>query len=419
MHGAHTRSASRTTALMVTRDGYYTVRKLLIQFLEDEAYPQGRGARRGPNTEVEGIRMMKIDVRRVTRVRFTTRSAALLTGAACLWSATAAAEDGPVASVAATAQPVAPSPSTAPPAPYSLPWQLRPVAAATVLRLDTSFATYTDPATHNDGTTVASMFLASYKVTPNLAPLFRIGFVQNSPGPAAVDATGKAIKATYPTVAGNATSNPLVGLIYGRKANAFKFAGFLAATIPIGGGGGPPTPTMPGIAGAESQGVWARSAMDNAMFAVNYFAAIGGLDGAYVASKLTVQAEATLFQLFRTRGDNNLTASNDKTRTNSTFGIHAGYFVLPILSLGAELRYQRWLSTPTTGAKNTMTGVVTSTSFADYKMDSTTAAIGPRFHFKLGKNMWCRPGISYARGLDRPITDASYNMVQVDVPVVF
>jgi hypothetical protein len=264
------------------------------------------------------------------------------------------------------------------------------------------------------------MFLASYKVTPNLAPLFRIGFVQNNAGATAIDATGKPIKATYPTVSGNATTNPLLGLIYGRKVDAFKFAGFLAATIPIGGGGGgPPNPSMPGIAGAESQGVWARSAMDNAMFAVNYFTAIGGVDAAYVANKLTVQGEATLFQLFRTRGADNLTASNDATRTNSTFGVHVGYFVLPVVSLGGELRYQRWLSTPTTGAKNAMTGVVTSTNFPDYKMDTTTVAIGPRFHFKLGKNMWCRPGISYALGLDRPLTDASYNIIQVDVPIVF
>ena len=219
------------------------------------------------------------------------------------------------------------------------------------------------------------MFLASYKVTPNLAPLFRIGFIQNNAGGTAVDATGKAIKATYPTVSGNATSNPLIGLTYGRKVDSFRYAGFLAATIPIGGGGGgPPTPTMPGIAGAESQAVWARSAMDNAMFAVNYFTAVGGVDAADVANKRTVQAEATLFQLFRARGSDNLTASNDSTRTNSTFGLHVGYFFLPVLSVGGEVRYQRWLSTPTTGAKNDTTGVVTSTS-----SPATTASTRPRW----------------------------------------
>ncbi len=45
-------------------------------------------------------------------------------------------------------------------------------------------------------------------------------------------------------------------------------------------------------------------------------------------------------------------------------------------------------------------------------------AIGPRAHFKLGKT-WFRPGISYSRGLDKPLTTASYNMVQVDLPFAF
>jgi hypothetical protein len=350
-------------------------------------------------------------------------------GAVLLSTAAASAEGlapapgagAPVESVGVTAgAPAPPSGAASPPPPYSLPWQLRPAAPGTVLRVDTSYASYTDPATHNGGATIASMVLASYKITPNLAPLVRIGFVQNNAGAPAFDATGKAIKATYPTTSGNATSNPLLGLVYGRKAGDLRWAGFLAATIPVGGGGGgPPDPTKPGIAGAESQAVWARSAMDNAMFAVNYFTAIAGADAAWVAHDVTVQAEATIFQLLRARGANNLTASNDGARTNSTFGLHVGYFFLPVLSGGAEIRYQRWLSTPTTGAKNAMTGVVTSTPFPDERLDTLTVAVGPRLHFKIGKSIWCRPGLSYARGLDRPLSDASYNMVQLDVPVIF
>jgi hypothetical protein len=316
--------------------------------------------------------------------------------------------------VAVTAAPVPPAPPAAPPPPpYSLPFQLRPAAPGTVFRVDTTYAAYTDPTTHNDGSTVASMVLASYKVTPNLAPLVRIGFIQNnapSPGP----------MAAYPTVSGNATSNPLLGVIYGRKIDTLRVAGFGALTIPIGGGGGgPPDPTKPGIAGAQTQAVLARSGMDNAMFAVNYMTAILGVDVAYVANKLTIQAEATVFQLFRTRGDNNLRASNDSTRTNSTLGLHVGYFFLPMLSGGAELRYQRWLSTPTTGTRNAMTGAVTNVDFADNRMDTLTAALGPRFHFKIGKTTWIRPGVSYAFGFDKPLTDGNYKMVQLDIPVIF
>jgi hypothetical protein len=356
-------------------------------------------------------------------------SATLAASAVLLWGAFASAEgleptsDGsdPAASVTVAGGPVRSPPTVpGPPTPYSLPWQLRPAAAVTVLRLDNSFAGYIDPATHNSGSTLVSMFLACYKVTPNLAPLVRIGFIQNNAGPPGIDATGNTIKAAYPTVSGNAMSNPLVGLTYVRKLDAFRLAGFAAVTIPVGGGGGgPPDPPMPGIAGAEAQAVWARSAMDNAMFAVNYFATIGGIDAAYVAHDLTIQAEVTIAQLFRARGDNNLTASNDKTRTNGAYGLHVGYFIVPMLSVGAELRYQRWLSTPTTGAKNAMTGVVTTTPFPDDKLDTTTVAIGPRLHFNIRKSIWIRPGLSYARGLDRPLTDASYNIVQLDVPVIF
>src|SRR5688572_17197511 len=106
----------------------------------------------------------------------------------------AAHAQGPDADVAVTPQP-GPVPITAPPPspkpPYSLPFQLRPAAAATVLRTDTSFAFYDDPVADAEGTTVASTLLASYKVTDELAPLVRVGMVSNSPPAGAVDgATG-------------------------------------------------------------------------------------------------------------------------------------------------------------------------------------------------------------------------------------
>jgi len=93
-------------------------------------------------------------------------------------------------------------------------------------------------------------------------------------------------------------------------------------------------------------------------------------------------------------------------------GIHAGYFVLPMLSLGGEMRYQRWLSTPTRivmGAKADIPAP---------NMDTVSFAVGPRLHFKVG-GTWLRPGISYAQALDSPNSDAHYKVVQVDLPVVF
>ena len=148
------------------------------------------------------------------------------------------------------------------------------------------------------------------------------------------------------------------------------------------------------------------------MFAVNYFTVIAGGDFAYVDHKLTVQLEATLFQLARVRGSN-AASSTDSARTNSTVGLHAGYFIIPMLSLGGEFRYQRWLSTPTTLPMGN------KVNFTDAAMDTVTVAIGPRAHFQVAKGMFLRPGISYARALDKPVSDASYNVVQVDIPLYF
>jgi hypothetical protein len=300
--------------------------------------------------------------------------------------------------VAATAKPAAPAAApAAPPPPYSLPWQLRPVTVGNVLRSDTAIAFYDGTMGNGYGSSVATMLLGSYKVTPNFAPLVRFGFVQNSAPLAAPD--------------GTSFINPVVGGTYSTKiAGVFRLAGFGAVTIPIGQGGGS-TPD-PAAAGANTAGIAARSAMDNAMFAVNYMTGIVGADFAYVANKLTVQAEATLFQLFRVRGNDMTGISPDSTRTNSTMGLHAGYFVLPILSLGGEVRYQRWLSTPSRlvmGMKQ---------DFLSRNMDAFTFAVGPRFHFKFG-SYWLRPGVSFAMALDKPNSDANYKVVQIDIPFVF
>jgi len=310
-------------------------------------------------------------------------------------STAAAAQVAPAATATTTATPGTPAAPTTPPPPYSLPWQLRPVAAVNVIRSDTAFAFY-DNGMGASGSTVATTLLASYKLTPSLAPLLRVGGVQNNAPAAGVD--------------GTSFVNPIVGLTYAKKVNSIRWAAFAGATIPIGGGGG----SMPdaGASAANAAGIRARSAMDNAMFAVNYFTAIAGGGVAYVDHKLTVQLEATLLQLFRVRGDGTASAT-DSTRTNSTFGLHAGYFIVPMLSVSGELRYQRWLTTPTQLAMG-----VTS-NIASNAMDTVTMAIGPRVHFQVSKGLWLRPGIAYARGLDTPLTTSSYNMVQVDVPFYF
>jgi hypothetical protein len=299
--------------------------------------------------------------------------------------ATAAPLPGASPVVGAAAAPDAPAVPKPKPPPYVLPWQLRPAAAASVIRSDTAFA-FRKPA-DKGGTTVASMLLGSYKVTPEFAAMVRLGMVSDSPP------VGDS---------GTALINPVLGGTYVFKlSKEFRLAAFLGITVPVGGGGGN-TPDKATRA-AVLAGIPARSAMDNAMFAVNYFTVFPGLDLAYVAGGLTIQAEATLLQLIRTRGDN---VDKDSTRTNFTAGLFVGYFLIPELSLGAELRYQAWLSN-----KSVNTGTA--------GRDNVTFAVGPRFHFKVSDTMWFRPGIAYARGIDKPMTDNNYNIVQLDLPLSF
>jgi hypothetical protein len=284
------------------------------------------------------------------------------------------------------------APAPAKPPPYSLPFQLRPAVAATAIRSDTALAFYKPNGATSGGTTIASTLLGSYKVTPELAPLVRLGIVDNSP--------------PSPLPSGAAFMNPVLGAIYALKFGPeFKLGFFLGVTIPIGSGGGD-TPDPGAKAALAPFGVYARSAMDNSMFAVNYLAVFPGVDFAITSSGFTAQVEATLFQLGRVRGDQD-PANKDTSRTNLTMGLHVGYFFIPELSLGAELRHQRWLSTPSAVSTN------------ENLRDTTTFAVGPRLHFKLSETVWFRPALVYARGIDKPMTDANYNIVQLDLPFSF
>jgi hypothetical protein len=321
----------------------------------------------------------------------------VLTGLAVATAAVEVRAQSPAANpgvAATTGAPATPAPAVPPP-PYSLPWQLRPAAVASVLRSDTTMAFYkvknAMTMEEESGSTVASTFLGSYKITPSFAPLVRFAIVQNQePG----EALGS----------GTAFVNPIIGLMYGRKIGSdFRLSAFLGGTVPVGMGGDKPR-GKDETAAAAFRGIAARSAMDNAMFAVNFFTGIGGLDFAYVAHKVTVQAEATLLQLLRVR---HKAIEPDEKRTNLTAGLHLGYFVLPVISLAGEVRYQRWLSDPA-ALKTTPTA-----------RETLTYAVGPRFHFKVGGTTWIRPGLSYATAIDKPLKDSKYHIVQLDLPVAF
>ena len=285
----------------------------------------------------------------------------------------------------AGAQPASPPP---PAAPYSLPWLLRPVMPTSVVRLDETLAFLEDPASGSGGATYVTSLIATYKASPRWVPIFRQTFIHNDPPTAA-------------NPSASAFSNALLGINYLRPLDRdWRFAGFFASTIPIGSGGG--DHPDPGRSAAQTAAIPARSSMDNALFAVNYWTVIGGLGVARVTKGLTLQGEVTVLQLFRVRGPD----TQDENRTNFTAGLHAGHFFSPRVSLGAEVRMQRWL-TNAAPVRNDPSA-----------REQLTFGIGPRFHLKAGRH-WVRPGISYTRAFDDPMKRQGYDIVQIDVPVAF
>ena len=284
----------------------------------------------------------------------------------------------------------APAPNDAKPKPppYSLPFQLRGVVPVNAVRSDSTLGLYEN--TKGDAGSVAvSTMLASYKLSESFSPLVRLGVVQNVP----------------PGTAKSAMSlmNPVLGALYGVKLSPeLRLGLFLGVTLPIGGGGGD-TP-RPERKAANAAGIAARNGMDNAMFAVNDFTVFPGVGFAFISGGFTAQIEATVLQLTRVRGDK---AQPDSSRTNFTSGVHIGYFLLPQLSIGAELSHLRWLSTPKAVEQNSAA------------RDTTTFAIGPRLHFKVGDKMWMRPGVSFSMPFDKPNSDSKYKNIQLDIPFVF
>lgn len=296
----------------------------------------------------------------------------------------APAPAAPIEEVPAEAEAAPPPP---PPPPYSLPFALRPTGVANIVRSDTALGLYEDPASGESGSTLVSLLLASYKVTDELAPLIRVGVVSHSP--------------PDPAPSGFGFLNPVLGLTYAPKLGPnLRLAPFFGVALPLGSGGGE-SPEPEQVA-ARNAGIPVRSAMDNAMFAVNDLVLFPGIGFAYVADGFTAQVEVTVLQLTRLRGND--TVQPDSSRTNFTSGVHLGYFFVPQFSFGVELRHQRWLSTPVAVEAN------------DALRDNTTFAFGPRVHLKLSDTMWLRPAIAFAMPLDEPMTNADYKIIQLDLP---
>jgi len=186
------------------------------------------------------------------------------------------------------------------------------VLPASVVRLDTAIAFYNRSDT--PGYTFALMPLFSHKFTTNFMGLVRWGIIGNAPPESNLTS---AVSVT----------NPLLAGLYGVKLpKGFRLAFFLGVTVPIGTGGCGDAKTAagdPNVTAATQAGLLARSAMDNVLFAVNDVSVVPGLDIAYVGHRLTVQIEMTLLQLMRVKNE---ATQPDQFRTNSTLGLHIGYY---------------------------------------------------------------------------------------------
>jgi hypothetical protein len=286
-----------------------------------------------------------------------------------------------------TAGPLAAQTPPPRPAPYVAPWLLRGAAVGDSVRLDETLAFFEDPATGSSGTTAVTNLYVSRKLGTRWVGLLRQAFVHND---AAVGPSGDAF------------SNLALGVTYVKPLSGpWRLTAFTATALPIGTGGG--TDPDPGDSAAISAAVPARSQMDNTLLAVNYWGFFIGGGAARVTPALTAQFEVTVMQTFRVRGPE----TQDGARTNLTGGIHLGHFFSPRFSLQGELRFQRWLSDAAPAVSN-----------PDARAQ-LTFGVGPRLHFKLGGKSWLRPGVSYSRALDEPMTNQGYDIIQIDAPISF
>jgi hypothetical protein len=281
---------------------------------------------------------------------------------------------------------VAPAPQPPAPDPYA-PMLLRgsPVAG-NFARADVTTAPYQTAGTPG----VANVFLISgaYKITDGLAVGEKIGFDD-------VSASGSATK--------GGLLNPQLSGMYGwRFGRALRLSTGLTLALPLGSGGGDGGDQA--LVAAHEAASLARGGMEGSLFGVNDFTAGYAVDFAYVRHGFTAQIGTTVWTAFRARG---AAVQADAVKVNSTSFLGAGYFIIPALSVGAELREQCYLSTPAAVEKDPAS------------RENFSAAVGVRGHIKVAKDVTLRPGASYGHGIAGPVATDNYQMVQFDVPVTF
>ncbi|MCL2626378.1 MAG: hypothetical protein FWD46_06155 [Cystobacterineae bacterium] len=326
----------------------------------------------------------------------------------------AAEQAEPVEQVGQVEQEAAPAPEPEPApapkkaaAPYTLPFQLRPISAGNVVRLDNTLALY--DATESTvpggkGMKEVSVLNAGYTFAPDFGLLARIGVANDFPDK---DVTPGAKN-------GSALTNGILFLNYTPKFldGALRTAFYLGVSAPIGSGGG--NNGDQSLRAVNSGSGLVRANMDGALHLVNDMAIIPGVDIAYVAYGLTVQLEVTYLEIFRVRGEEKQVA--EVAKRNLVGGLFVGYSIIPQLAVGVELRYQRWLKPPRAIQNNLDSDSPEANDRADLQMQNMTIAIGLRGNFKIGEKTFFRPAISYAMGIMGQIADQKYHLIQLDLP---
>ena len=292
---------------------------------------------------------------------------------------------------AAASEPAPPAAKPAP-EPYVSPFQLRGVNPGTAVRLDTTVAPFTDSTTKASANQTVSLLSASAKLSSHVAASMRIGAVRTD-----IDAPDGKGPSTGFT---NLNLGVMYGTTFGRHVRLAMNTGVALPTASGGGNNGDPA-----MAAAMKSGMYTRAMMDNGMFTIQDVGVPFGLDLAYTRYGLTVQVETTVIPTVRVRGEAKQT---DSTKVNSTSAFFVGYYILPSrLSVGGELHYQRFLSTPAAVAKD------------ESMRSNLSVSGGVRTYFKVASNVTFRPGVSVGTGLAGAIADRGYQMVQVDVPFAF
>ncbi len=314
------------------------------------------------------------------------RKTTLILAASLSLSSLAAAGDGPATDALPSPAPmptVAPAPAANP---YSLPFQLRPIAQPTVLRLETALGWHGVDPSGSAGTNDVTILTAGYAVTKGTGFGLRIPFVYNAPSGDGAPASIFQIA----NLAASVTHTPF-------PSDPVRVSFSAALSVPVGNGHGTPPSAAAKAANASSQ--LTRLAMDNALFLPNDLALATGLSCAYVENGLTLQADLTMLNTFKSRE-----ANGDAARTNGLAALGAGYFFLPEVSANVEVLYQHWLTTPEAVAIDAA------------RRSNLSALVGARYHHKFAWG-WARPGVALAQGLDGFTKETTE--VRVDLPFLF